>query len=361
MQWAVLILFAFLGSQSVFAQESEFKLEPRPWLAPSYSNTPEIDESAPQAAFNDPYFEKQKFLAMIEAEAAYKILAENGVLPRPRIGIIDQGRVSGEHVELQGRLLAGSDTEKGSVEHGHFVLGIMAAKSNNSSGIVGIAGGPADFYYRSLPLVKRKPDPVQLAALIREMGPLRLDAINLSFAVERKCSSSPRSGEKECYHAIVAHSGIRQAMLEVSRLYNTLFFVSAGNSSQKIPQYSLPSQGILVVGSTTKDKKIASHSNHGPGVDVYLPEVGIYGLTAKGVGSPQVGTSFTTPVATAAAALTYRYLKNSGVNLTPGQFMALVLNSSQSEPELLRDTSSGRMFNFRKLAEEAQKLRPTGR
>lgn len=312
--------------------------------------------SSPMVLANDPYAKKQQFLNLINAPIADQILSPyfaSGASPT-QIGLIDQGSIAPGHTELSGSIYSDSDTSDNSVGHGHFVLGIMAAKSNNSYGIRGVAGQNAQFLYRSLRKVDGRPDIQKIVDQIREFGRRGFDAVNLSFGIETKCQSRhPR--ESQCHHAIVAQPRIRQALLETARAYGTVFVISAGNSSESMPRYSSPSDGILVVGSATKKFSISGYSNFGPGVDLYVAETGLYSLNKKGIASPMEGTSFTTPVVTAAIAQAARYLKNNRVHFTAGELALMAIQASQSETGLLKGKSSGRHFNFGKLMLEAQR------
>ncbi|MEK6556157.1 MAG: S8 family serine peptidase, partial [Bdellovibrionota bacterium] len=235
--------------------------------------------------FNDPYYKKQSFFTRIRAEAAYTVLYATTPTSSARVGIIDQGSIDSSNPELVGKILAGSDVGS-NINHGQFVLGIMAASSNNSFGISGVAGAHSEFLYKSLPLVDKKPNAALIAEYIREFGRLGFDAVNLSFAIERECTTRNPDGGN-CYHAIVASSVVRTAILETARDYNTIFVVSAGNSSQPLPSYTTPENGVLVVGAATKSLEVADYTNSGPGVDIYVAEQGIYGLSKKSVSSPQ--------------------------------------------------------------------------
>jgi subtilisin family serine protease len=323
---------------------------------PSTFNSIKLADDKAEATlfFNDPYYKKQGFFSLIRAEQAYLVLHAHTPATPAKIGIIDQGRASNQNPEIAGKLLPGSDVGS-DTNHGQFVLGIMAASSNNGSGIVGVAGKNSEFLYKSLPLVDKKPNANQIAQYIRQFGAQGFDAVNLSFAIERECTTKNPDGG-DCYHAIIASAVIRAAILETARDYKTVFVISAGNSGQPLPAYTTPDNGVLVVGAATKSLDVASYTNHGRGVDLYVAEHGIYGLSKSGVSSPQTGTSFTTPVVTAAVGQVHRYLKNNGIHLSAGELARLVVSTSQFESGLTKKNSSGKHLDFGQLAEEAQRL-----
>jgi hypothetical protein len=323
---------------------------------PSTFNSIKLADDKAEATlfFNDPYYKKQGFFSLIRAEQAYSVLHAGTQAAKTKIGIIDQGHASSENPEIAGQLLVGSDVGS-DTNHGQFVLGIMAASSNNGSGIVGVAGHNSEFLYKSLPMLNKKPNASQIAQYIRQFGIQGFDAVNLSFAIESDCTTKNPSGG-DCFHAIVASQLIRNAILETARDYKTVFIVSAGNSGQPLPAYTTPENGVLVIGAASKNLNLASYTNYGNGVDLYVTEHGIYGLSKKGVSSPQIGTSFTTPVVTAAVGQVHRYLKNNGIHLSAGELARLVVSTSQFESGLTKKNSSGKHLDFGQLAKEAQRL-----
>lgn len=315
-------------------------------LLPQFKTSPFLGAASP--FFNDPLYEKQNFLQIISAENAYQILmADADFLRTPvRIGIIDEGAANDLHEDLNGIITANSDVGRSNVKHGQYVLGIMAAQSGNKRGIVGAAPFNTHFTYRAMTYVKGKVNSAHLANTIREFGRLGMDAVNLSIAIERPCSRlEPGS---HCYHPIVADATIRRAIQETAKTYGTLFVLSASNEGQKVPRYVTADEGILVVGNSTSSGKVASYSNHGAGVDLYVPDNGVYGLTKEGYSSSLSGTSFAAPVVTAAAALSRHYLISRGVRASAGEIARHILRNATIRRELTRNESSGLELNLGK-------------
>ena len=310
------------------------------------------------AAFtNDPYLKKQKFFSSIGAAEAYSLLASGFAFSNSQpalIGVVDQGSIVISHPELLGQVFEESDFDDSPVGHGQFVLGIMAAKSNNGYGIAGVAGQFAQFLYRNIPTQKRKADLDQLAEVLRDFGRKGFDVVNLSFSVESNCRNQAPQSIDECHFALVSNSFLTKVMKETAQQYGTVFVIAAGNSFQELPRLTSPQDGIIVVGAANESRKLSSYSNYGAGVDLYVAEGGIYSLTRTGVAKPQQGTSFAAPVVSSVVGLVGRYLKNNGVQLTAGELAQLVVNSSQIETGLLKKNSSGRHLDFRKIALEAQ-------
>lgn len=320
---------------------------------PVFDNPGFLGEVAP--FFNDPLYKKQAFLQTISAETAYvKLMADREFLKTPvKIGIIDEGSANHLHEDLSGAISAGSDTGRSNVKHGQYVLGIMAAQSGNKKGSVGVAHFNTQFTYRSLNYVKGKVNSAHLANTIREFGTLGMDAVNLSLAIHRPCT---RRSESECYHPIVADPTIRRAIQETARLHGTIFVLSASNEGQKVPRYVTPDEGVLVVGNSTRSAKLASYSNHGPGVDLYVPDNGVYGLTKDGYSSSLSGTSFAAPVVAASAALIRHYLISHGIRASAGEVARHILRNATTRQDLTRNESSGLELNLGKAVSETQKI-----
>lgn len=312
-----------------------------------------------QELFNDPLYRKQSFLRSIEGESAYRVLlgdADSAKTP-VRIGIIDEGPANPSHEDLVGQLLDGSTIANSGIKHGQYVLGIMAARAGNAEGIVGVAGFNSQFMYRAMTYIKGgKVNSAHIANTVREFGRLGMDAVNLSIAIERKCSRRVQS-ITSCHHPIAADATIRRAIQETAREYGTVFVLSASNESQSIPRYTSPEEGILVVGCSNSSEKFASYTNFGPGVDIYVPDSGVYGLTKDGYSSALSGTSFAAPVVTAVAAMTRHFYVSHGKTVSAGQIARHILRNSSLKRDLARNESSGLQLNFGKTVSAAQTLR----
>lgn len=320
---------------------------------------PEFFENEKQSLFNDPLYRKQSFLKSIEADSAFRrLLHDSEFMKTPvRIGIIDEGPANPSHEDLAGQLLDGSTVANSSVKHGQYVLGIMAARAGNAEGIVGVAGINSQFMYRAMTYIKSgKVNSAHIANTVREFGRIGMDAVNLSIAIERDCTRRIE-GIDSCHHPLVADPTIRRAIQETARTYGTVFVLSASNESQSVPRYVSPEEGILVVGSSNSSEKFASYSNFGPGVDIYVPDSGVYGLTKDGYSSALSGTSFAAPVVTAVAALTRHYFTSHGQSVSAGQIARHILRNSSVKSNLARNESSGLQLNFGKTVMSAQTLR----
>lgn len=332
--------------------------EERPLPEPEPVHPGFLDEEK-QTLFNDPLYRKQTFLKSIDGDSAFRtLLHETEFLKTPvRIGIIDEGPANPSHEDLVGQLLDGSTTASSGVKHGQYVLGIMAARAGNAEGIVGVAGFNSQFMYRAMTYIKGgKVNSAHIANTVREFGRLGMDAVNLSIAIERDCTRHIQ-GVESCHHPIVADPTIRRAIQETARLYGTIFVLSASNESQSVPRYVSPEEGILVVGSSNSSDKFASYSNFGPGVDIYVPDSGIYGLTKDGYSSALSGTSFAAPVVTSVAAITRHYYTSHGQTVSAGQIARHILRNSSLKSNLARNESSGLQLNFGKTVAAAQTLR----
>lgn len=303
--------------------------------------------SSTTSYFNDPLYKKQTFLQIISAEDAYRVLINDvEFLKSPvRIGIIDEGTANDLHEDLSQKIAPGSDVGSNDIKHGQYVLGIMAAQSGNGVGIAGAAPFNAQFTYRAMTYIKGKVNAAQIANTIREFGRLGMDAVNLSIAIARPCSGS---SDHECFHPIIADANIRLAIQETAKTYGTVFVISASNEGDGVPRYASPDEGVLVVGSSTAGGSLASYSNRGDGVDLYVPDTGVYGLTKSGYSSSLSGTSFATPIVTATAAMTRHYLISHGFRPSAGEVARHILRNATVKAGLTRNGSSGLELNMGK-------------
>lgn len=95
--------------------------------------------------YNDPYFPLQRALKAMRIAAAHRLATGRGV----RIGVIDSG-VDADHPDLAGQVAVAENLAKGAggdtaEVHGTAVAGVIAARSQNHQGIVGVAPG-AELY-----------------------------------------------------------------------------------------------------------------------------------------------------------------------------------------------------------------------
>lgn len=240
----------------------------------------------------------------IGCEAAWDISTGD---PGFMVAVVDTG-VYYAHEELAGQVLVPDEAFPGeqldlinhdnTVEdedgHGTAIAGIIAAKTNNNRTLAGIA-----FNCRILP--------VKIAATT-DFGNMSDIATGIMLAATlgaRVISCSWYGG--------------RNAEMEtaVDELVNQgkLLVVCAGNKSSTTSSYPAGYPGCMSVGASATDDACTWFSNHGADVDIAAPGGGDTSserLKYCGTGNPSVyvtawGTSFSTPMVAAGAALLWSY------------------------------------------------------
>lgn len=203
------------------------------------------------------------------------------------VAVVDTG--VNAHAEFGARLLPGYDAvEKDSTPqddngHGTAVAGAIGAAGNNGEGIAG-----ANWQVRLLPVrvldAKGAGFDTDIADGIVWAVDNGADVINLSLA-------GPGTTD-------VLDSAVRYATTR-----GVLVVAAAGNESTTEPQYPAAAPGVLAVGATAADRKVAQFSNYGHWVDMVAPGVGIVTTSHTGGYVQHNGTSFAAPLVAGAASL----------------------------------------------------------
>jgi serine protease len=197
------------------------------------------------------------------------------------VAVVDTGVLLG-HPDLQGQLIDGFDFVKdpiaardgdgldanpndpgdgstGNAFHGTHVAGTIAAASNNSLGVAGIAPGVKIMPVRVLGSVGSSYDVVQgvryAAGLPNDSGRVpakRADIINLSLG-----NTTPLQAEQDLYTAV--------------RQQGVIVVAAAGNNASSVPFYPASYNNVISVSATSLRKTLSSYSNFGSNVDVAAP------------------------------------------------------------------------------------------
>ena len=237
----------------------------------------------PAQVVTDPAFGNSWALPKIQAPAAWDIATGDGIT----IAILDTG-VDGTHPDLAANMLPGwnaydNNTDTSDVYgHGTKVAGTAAAVANNGAGSSGLAWNA-----RILPVRISMPDG---RAYLSDM------AKGIRWAADNGARIANIS-----YGG--AESLTVQSAANYMRSKGGVVVMSAGNSGglNNFPA----SNAIIVASATDSNDARASWSSYGPYVDVAAPGVSIY-TTIRGGGYGYVsGTSFSSPIVAAAAALLF--------------------------------------------------------
>jgi hypothetical protein len=236
----------------------------------------------PAMTTNDPYLGSTWQLPKIGATTAWDVTRGAGVT----IAILDSGVEA--HPDLVPNLVAGWNFYSGNSDtsdvsgHGTKVAGVAAAAANNGIGVAGVA-----------PASKIMPIRVTDSA---GQGSVSAISQGIAYAVDHGARVANVS-------FLVAGNSTIQSAAQYMQNKGGLVFVSAGNSGAL--DSTLSSSALIAVGSTESDDTRSMFSSYGSYVDLTAPGGSVYTTIPGGIYGPTSGTSFSSPIATGAAALLF--------------------------------------------------------
>jgi len=237
---------------------------------------------APAASVNDPNFSKSWALPKLQATTAWDTTNGGGVI----VAILDSGLDSG-HVDLKANYVPGwnfyeNNSNTSDVNgHGTAVAGAAAMVGNNSTGSAGVAFGA-----KIMPVRISSPDGYAYASTMSQALYWATDngarVANISF------SGVPGNATVQSAAAYMRSKG-------------GYVVAAAGNSGglENVAAHD----SILAVSATDENDARATFSSYGPYVDVSAPGVNIYSAWSGGGYGNYWGTSFSSPIVAATAAL----------------------------------------------------------
>lgn len=267
----------------------------------------ELDRAVPLAlAVNDPYLGSQWHIGKIGAPAAWDSTQGAGLT----IAILDSG-VDAAHPDLAGNLVPGYNSYDNNTNtadicgHGTKVAGAAAAATNNGLGVAGVAG-------------QAKIMPIRIAFLSNGAcyAYFSTMASGLTWAADHGARVANIS------YASVPSSSAVQSAANYLRSKGGLLFVSAGNYNRD--EGFTPTNSMIAVSATTNTDARASFSSYGAFVGLAAPGANVY-TTVKGGGYGGVnGTSFSSPITAAVAAL----VMGANATLTPDQVQSILFSTA---------------------------------
>ena len=222
---------------------------------------------------------------------------------RVRIGLVDSGVYAG-HADLDGAyLIAGtnytvSETDSArfdtsdTVGHGTFIAGLLSAVTGNSSGMAGLAPEADLVPLKCFTATKGRTSDI-IAAIYGGVDTYHCQILNMSFGMEQ---------DVQALADAIDHAR-EQGVLLIAAVGNTTG--GAASTGNDPLQYPAAYDGVIGVGSVTRDKTVSRFSYQNDSVFLTAPGSELYSL---GYTSPSIyrygnGTSYAAPMVTGAAAL----------------------------------------------------------
>lgn len=280
---------------------------------------------------NDPYYASQWNLSDTHALYAYeKGLRGDGV----KIGIIDSGinygheDINTDKIVQRYNVFDETDNVTDEYGHGSFVSGIIGADVNNGIGVAGIADKAEIAMYK---IFNEKNTSLEnfIIGFDRAIED-GCDVINLSLGVNT---------------TDIATINQFQEMVNRAAEKNIIVVAAVGNNSNSTYNYPAACDNVIGVGSVNKSNTRSSFSNYNKSVFVTAPGEDLastwYGASGSyniaNTHSTSSGTSFSTPLVTAMAALA----KQVNKDMTVDEFGELLIETSTDLGAEGYDTSYG--------------------
>lgn len=290
---------------------------------------------------NDPLGANQYHHQILKSPEILSNMNTDG-LDAVKVGIIDTG-VDRLHEDLLGTYVFNYNLSPSCVAicnfHGTFVGGIIAAKLNNSKGVYGLAPN-AQIYSMQ---VGDNAGSITTTEIVNALNMLvttwQVEVINMSLGGSNGRDATYEDAVVRALEAnitLVIAAGNNGRDIGINPIYPAAFNfdgqINVGSASpQSVTENSAPPYAI-----TNSPILRDTYSNYSTSmVHIAAPGRGIYSTTPGGNYTVASGTSFSTPMVTAAVALAKGYLKHQKIDVSPGILKQLILDSASPTNSLL--------------------------
>lgn len=254
---------------------------------------------------NDPDYVDQWMHEVMFSESAW----QQGVFGEGIVYAICDSGVDASHPDLAGQVLTGFNTVSNNTDtspattHGTKIAGLVAAKMNNSYGIIGVAPGVKILPGKLTNSSSGSAYLSEMAECIRMSADRGAKVINLSYTG--------------------ANSKTIDDAAQYARSKGSLLFMSAGNQGVNRNSWD-DFDSFVLVGATDSSDQMASFSNYGTPLDLFAPGSRVLTTSTNASFTTISGTSFASPIAAAVAALVW----SVNPDFTPDQIEEILFQSA---------------------------------
>jgi subtilisin family serine protease len=271
---------------------------------------------------NDPSYSSQWGFPKTRTDEAWVVTRGAGVL----VGVVDTG-ADLDHPDLATNISQGYDAIDGDTtpeavdKHGTHVAGTIAALTNNSSQVSGMA-------------------PDAKLVIIRTLGPGGGSHAQFADGVKRAADLGVKIIN---YSGGGSNSTTKRNAVDYAVGKGVLFVAAAGNDSTSSTTSAFPAaySNVMAIGSTTSTDARSSFSNFGSWVTMAAPGSSILSLDLAGGTTTLNGTSMATPHVAGAAALVW----SAHPTLTAAQVRERLIKSAKPLSATLQ-LGAGRLDTF---------------
>ena len=191
-----------------------------------------------------------------------------------------------------------NDPRAGSESHGSAVASVIAAATNNSTGIAGIASANVQVVPIKVFSDEGRASTETIAAGLETAISLGVRVVNISLGIEH----NDTNGKRHC--VTNAQNTLLDLALRHAAEAGVLVIAASGNDGSNSICYPASNPDTLAVGSVNNDRTLSSFSSHGSGLDLVAPGNRVLTITAGRI-TTMSGTSFSAPTVAGVAALLF--------------------------------------------------------